>query len=201
MTLATADFKIPGTITGTGRVAHRRSHDRQHARDVPLPARGREDVGGGAGVRGRRPQVRAGRVRRSPTPNRAALEPSIKELGLSAWAVDAAPTVPMHDLDVPRIGYIHTWTSTQDEGWVRLALDNFKVPYTYFGATTSCGRATCARSTTSSSFRTPGRAGPRLVTAACRATSRGRTRRPTRRRNSAPGLDRRHARRPRLSTA
>ena len=38
----------------------------------------------------------------------------------------------MHDLDVPRIGYIHTWTSTQDEGWVRMALDNFKVPYTYF---------------------------------------------------------------------
>ena len=40
----------------------------------------------------------------------------------------------MHDLDVPRIGYVHTWTSTQDEGWVRLAFDNFKVPYTYFAA-------------------------------------------------------------------
>jgi hypothetical protein len=38
----------------------------------------------------------------------------------------------MHDLDAPRIGYIHTWTSTQDEGWVRLALDHYKVPYTYF---------------------------------------------------------------------
>src|SRR4029079_15063761 len=66
--------------------------------------------------------------------DRVALEPSIKELGLSAWAVDAAPNVPMHDLDVPRIGYVHTWTSTQDEGWVRLAFDNFKVPYTYFAA-------------------------------------------------------------------
>src|SRR5436190_14316244 len=66
--------------------------------------------------------------------NRAALESSIKELGLSAWAVDAPPNVPMHDLDVPRIGYVHTWTSTQDEGWVRLAFDTFKVPYTYFAA-------------------------------------------------------------------
>src|SRR4029079_12596494 len=64
--------------------------------------------------------------------DRAALEPSIKELGLAAWAVASAPSVPMHDLDVPRVGYIHTWTSTQDEGWVRMALDNFKVPYTYF---------------------------------------------------------------------
>jgi hypothetical protein len=65
--------------------------------------------------------------------DRAALEPSIKELGLSAWAVASAPGVPTHDLDVPRIGYIHTWTSTQDEGWVRMALDKFKVPYKYFG--------------------------------------------------------------------
>ena len=53
----------------------------------------------------------------------------------------------MHDLDVPRIGYIHTWTSTQDEGWVRMAFDNFKVPYTYF-ADNLVRRATCKRSTT-----------------------------------------------------
>ena len=39
MTLATADFKIAGTITGTGPVLDRRSHDRQHAGHVPLPAR------------------------------------------------------------------------------------------------------------------------------------------------------------------
>jgi hypothetical protein len=36
---------------------------------------------------------------------------------------------------VPRIGYVHSWQRTQDEGWVRLALDQFKVPYTYFGDT------------------------------------------------------------------
>jgi hypothetical protein len=38
----------------------------------------------------------------------------------------------MHDLDIPRIGYIHSWTRTQDEGWWRAALDTFGVPYTYF---------------------------------------------------------------------
>ena len=37
-----------------------------------------------------------------------------------------------HDLDVPRIGYVHSWTRTQDEGWVRAALDTYGVPYTYF---------------------------------------------------------------------
>ena len=54
-------------------------------------------------------------------------------MGLQAWATDAAPSVPMHDLTVPRIGYIHSWQSTQDEGWVRMGLDMYKIPYKYFG--------------------------------------------------------------------
>lgn len=64
--------------------------------------------------------------------DRAALEPMLKDLGLSAWAVPTAPAVKTHDLDIPRIGYVHSWTRTQDEGWVRAALDTYGVPYTYF---------------------------------------------------------------------
>lgn len=64
--------------------------------------------------------------------DRAALEASLRDLGLSAWAMAAAPTVKTHDLDIPRIGYVHSWQRTQDEGWVRAALDEFGVPYTYF---------------------------------------------------------------------
>jgi hypothetical protein len=45
----------------------------------------------------------------------------------------SAPSVATHDLDVPRIGYVHSWSNTQNEGWVRLTFDQFKVPYTYFG--------------------------------------------------------------------
>ncbi|OFW10897.1 MAG: hypothetical protein A3H96_20835 [Acidobacteria bacterium RIFCSPLOWO2_02_FULL_67_36] len=133
MTLAAADFKISGTITGSGRVIivdHNTDNTLvtfrfQHA-GVKMSAAEKEfeaaghTFGAGAFI--------------IPDANRAALEPSIKELGLSAWAVDAAPAVAMHDLDVPRIGYVHTWNRTQDEGWVRLAFDTFKVPYTYFGA-------------------------------------------------------------------
>ncbi len=65
--------------------------------------------------------------------NRAALDPVLKELGLSAWGTDAALTVRSHDLDIPRIGYIHSWGNTQDEGWVRAALDYYKIPFNYFG--------------------------------------------------------------------
>jgi hypothetical protein len=65
--------------------------------------------------------------------DRAKLEPALKEYGLSAWAVATAPSVKSHDLDIPRIGYAHSWNRTQDEGWVRAAFDTYGVPYTYFG--------------------------------------------------------------------
>jgi len=64
--------------------------------------------------------------------DRAKLEPVLTSLGLSAWAMSAAPTVKAHDLDIPRIGYVHSWANTQNEGWVRAALDTYGVPYTYF---------------------------------------------------------------------
>ncbi len=66
-----------------------------------------------------------------PDGNRDALEADLSGLGLSAWATDAVPDVPAHDLDVPRIGYVHSWQRTQDEGWVRAALDTYGVPYDY----------------------------------------------------------------------
>ena len=52
------------------------------------------------------------------------------ELGLSGLGHRDVPDVPTHELDVPRIGYIHSWQRTQDEGWVRGALDHYGVPYT-----------------------------------------------------------------------
>ena len=131
MTLATADFTVPGTITGTGPVLIV-----DHTTDNTLVTFRFQNAG--VKMSAAEQAFDAGGHKFAPgafvvaNADRAALEPSIKALGLSAWAVGAAPSVPMHDLDVPRIGYIHTWTSTQDEGWVRMALDGFKVPYTYF---------------------------------------------------------------------
>jgi len=67
-----------------------------------------------------------------PNAERSAIEASLVDLGLSAWATRAAPEVPTHELDIPRIGYIHSWRRTQDEGWVRGTLDHYGVPYDYF---------------------------------------------------------------------
>ena len=67
-----------------------------------------------------------------PTADASKLMPVLKDLGLSAWAMASPPAVKAHDLDVPRIGYVHSWANTQNEGWVRAALDHYGVPYTYF---------------------------------------------------------------------
>jgi hypothetical protein len=70
-----------------------------------------------------------------PAVDRARLEPLIKEYGLAATAVSSVPTVKTHELALPRIGYVHSWSNTQNEGWVRMAFDKLKIPYTYMGDT------------------------------------------------------------------
>src|SRR5262249_23163739 len=67
-----------------------------------------------------------------PSGERTKLEQTLKTLGLSAVATAAVPSVRTHSLDLPRIGYVHSWQRTQDEGWVRAALDTYRIPYTYF---------------------------------------------------------------------
>jgi len=67
-----------------------------------------------------------------PAAARGKLEPAIHELGLAAYAVTGMPLVKAHELNVPRIGLVHSWSRTQDEGWVRAALDTYGVPYSYF---------------------------------------------------------------------
>ncbi|MGB8323019.1 MAG: hypothetical protein WCE52_08665, partial [Candidatus Acidiferrum sp.] len=63
--------------------------------------------------------------------NRTDLDAATKALGLRAVALTAAPNVKTHLVRAPRIAYVHTWISTQAEGWWRLALDQLQIPYDY----------------------------------------------------------------------
>jgi hypothetical protein len=130
-TLLTADARASGGIEGTGPVIivdHTTDNNlvafRFKHRDVKMQAAEEDFEAGGR-------KFRAGAFV-IPGGDRAKIEPSLRDLGLSGLAVASAPTVPMHDLDVPRIGYVHAWQRTQDEGWVRAAFDAFGIPYTYF---------------------------------------------------------------------
>ena len=53
------------------------------------------------------------------------------ELGIQVIAVSDAPSVKTHPLRAPRVAIMHTWLSTQDEGWYRLGFDHLQVPFTY----------------------------------------------------------------------
>ena len=53
----------------------------------------------------------------------------IQNLSLKAVALSAPPSVPRHDLDLPRLAMFSTWGSTQDVGWVRYAFDHFELKY------------------------------------------------------------------------
>ena len=66
-----------------------------------------------------------------------ALSKKLAQLGLDAWATNAAPDVPTHKIGAPRIALMHTWLSTQTEGWWRMALDKFGVPYSYISTQTA----------------------------------------------------------------
>ena len=66
----------------------------------------------------------------------ATFSTKIDKLGLDAWAVSAAPDVPAHKLAAPRIALMHTWLTTQTEGWWRMALDKLNVPYSYISTQT-----------------------------------------------------------------
>jgi len=67
----------------------------------------------------------------NPQDLRARLESAVTELGLKAIGVDKLPDVKTHELAVPRIAIVHTWTNTQNEGWFRIEFDRLQIPYTY----------------------------------------------------------------------
>ena len=63
--------------------------------------------------------------------NTPAARDAVAQLGLAAAALATAPTVRSHSIQLPRIAFVHTWIETQNEGWVRHALEEMGVPFTY----------------------------------------------------------------------
>jgi hypothetical protein len=53
------------------------------------------------------------------------------KLGLDVFATDSLPSTATRKLERPRVAIMHTWISTQTEGWWRMAMDGLGIPYTY----------------------------------------------------------------------
>jgi hypothetical protein len=68
--------------------------------------------------------------------SRAQLNDAITDLGFEAIPVSAMPSVKTHPVRAARVAFVHTWLSTQAEGWWRIALDNLGIPYDYISTQT-----------------------------------------------------------------
>ncbi|HTE82589.1 MAG TPA: M14 family zinc carboxypeptidase, partial [Reyranella sp.] len=138
MTLLSADAKRDGGLTGTGPVVLI-----NHSGDNALVTL-RFRLKGMKMLAARAPFEANGRKYNAgtfilPAANRALVERELASLGLSGEAVAAVPSVATHEMVAPRIGLVHSWLSTQDEGWWRAALDHYGIPYTYFADTLARG--------------------------------------------------------------
>jgi len=59
------------------------------------------------------------------------LKPLLQQFDLAAVSIARRPSVKVHAAAAPRIAFMHTWLSTQAEGWWRMAFDKLHVPFAY----------------------------------------------------------------------
>jgi len=130
MESVSGEIRAPGGVTGTGAVFaidHNADNElatlRYRFKDAdfqiaeqPFEAAGHK-FGRGSFI-----------VRRVPAGD---LEKASKALGLKVYALSAAPTVATHPARAARVAIMHTWISTQTEGWWRQAFDFNHIPYEY----------------------------------------------------------------------
>ena len=69
------------------------------------------------------------------------LAEALKSLALNADRLRAAPKVASHQVKTPRVAIMHTWLSTESEGWWRYAFDKAGIPYSYISTQTAASEA------------------------------------------------------------
>jgi hypothetical protein len=93
----------------------------------------------------------------------ADLERVVRDLGLQAVALPAAPAVKTHAVRAARVAILHAWINTQDEGWWRLAFDRLAIPYDYISTQDVAAEANLADRYDVIVFPPVGRGGPPAI--------------------------------------
>ncbi|MBL8191432.1 MAG: hypothetical protein JNK38_25670, partial [Acidobacteria bacterium] len=136
MTLINGMAKVTGNVAGLGKAGWIINHNAESAlaqlrfrlKDVKIAAA--EDTFK-VGERSFNAGSYIIKTEGNPADVAAQLTKEVTELGISAVAVDELPKVASHNLAVPRIALVHTWTNTQNEGWYRIEFDRLGIPYSY----------------------------------------------------------------------
>jgi 8-oxo-dGTP pyrophosphatase MutT (NUDIX family) len=124
---AVAKGRVAGSGSAGMAVAHFGSNNmiafRYKLRDVPMKVAGSSFKAEGI-------EFPAGSFVITGATDLAAVRAAVEEFGLTAAAFSSAPSVPMHDADVPRVAIYSSWDrSTQETGWVRFTFDKFGIPH------------------------------------------------------------------------
>ncbi|MEK7830172.1 MAG: M14 family zinc carboxypeptidase, partial [Acidobacteriota bacterium] len=136
MTLINGPAKVIGSVAGSGKAGWVINHNAESAlaqlrfrlKDVKIAAAedtfkiGERNFNAGSFII---------KTEGNPADVAARLTKEVTDLGISATAVEELPKVSSHNLAVPRIALVHTWTNTQNEGWYRVEFDRLGIPYTY----------------------------------------------------------------------
>jgi hypothetical protein len=130
-----AEVKAPGGVTGSGTIyAINANADtalatlRYKLKDASIKAA--EEPFESSGKRFNRGSFLIENV------NAGDLQTAADKLGLQVVALGSAPDVKTHPVRAARVALMHTWFSTQTEGWWRQAFDFIGVPYTYISTQT-----------------------------------------------------------------
>lgn len=67
----------------------------------------------------------------NPEGLRDMLRSAATEFEFMARGVDSTPEVLTHPVGSPRVAVMHSWSTTQQEGWLRVGLDTYDIPYDY----------------------------------------------------------------------
>ncbi|HET9531306.1 MAG TPA: M14 family zinc carboxypeptidase [Blastocatellia bacterium] len=141
MVMLTSDAKVRGRIAGSAAAGYIINHNtdntlmtlRYRLKDVKMSAAEEPFKSGDQSFNAGSFVIKSDG---NPADLRQRLEAAATELGLTAHAFDKPPTVKMHDVSVPRIAIVHTWTNTQNEGWYRIEFDRLQIPYSYISVHT-----------------------------------------------------------------
>ena len=129
-TSAVKEAAVKGTVVGKGSaavaVAHFGSTNmialRYRLRNVPMKIADKSFKAEGV-------DFPAGSFVVTAPADMAPVRAAVEEFGLTAAALASAPSVPMHDADVPRVAIYSSWGGTQEIGWVRFTFDKFGIPF------------------------------------------------------------------------
>lgn len=129
MTMLTTDASVTGTVAGTGQVLIVPHLGDWRSAVLPWKvATGRVSVADSTFSAGGVVFAAGTFIVADASPR---TRDALRTLGLVATAVSQSPAVKRHTVQLPRIALLHSWLETQNEGWVRYAFDQFRVPFTY----------------------------------------------------------------------